>query len=100
MGWAENERKRNIVPIGSQPIQSRKFQKNSKKFKKSKNIIMASFKSETRWDRLRMREKKYSRSDSFQPNTEQEIPKKQQKNAKNQKTLLWLYFDPERGGTG
>ena len=44
---------------------------------------MPSFKSETRWDRLRMREKKYSRSDPFQPDPEQGIPRKSKKNSKN-----------------
>ena len=44
---------------------------------------MASFQAKMGRDRLRMREKKYSRSDPFQHDPEQGIPKKQQKNAKN-----------------
>ena len=39
-GQAENERKKIIVPIHSNPTQNREFQKKSKKFK---NVVMASF---------------------------------------------------------
>ena len=34
MGQAENERKKKIVPIYSNPTRNREFQKNSKKIKK------------------------------------------------------------------
>ena len=61
---------------------------------------MASFQAKTGWERLRMREKKYSRSDPFQHDPEQGFPKKQPKIAKNQKTLLWLYFNQEWDRTG
>ena len=44
---------------------------------------MASFQAKTGRGNLRMREKKYSRSDPFHHNLEQGIPKKLQKNAKN-----------------
>ena len=47
---------------------------------------MASFQAKTGWERLRQRENKNYCSDQFLPNQEQRIPKKQQKNFKNQKT--------------
>ena len=44
---------------------------------------MALIQAKTVWDRLRMIQKKCNRSDPFQPNPEQGIPEKYQKNSKN-----------------
>ena len=57
MGLANKEKKKIIVPIGSYPTRNRKFQKKAKKFKKLKNIIMASFQAKTGWETPRKREK-------------------------------------------
>ena len=65
MGPAEIERKMKIIaPIHSISTRNRAFQKN---IKKVKNIIMASFQAKTAQERLRMWEKKNSRSDTLQP---------------------------------
>ena len=61
---------------------------------------MASFQSKTGWKMLRKSENKNYRSDQFLPDLEQRIPKKQQKNSKNQKTSLWLLFKPKQVGKG
>ena len=42
----------------SYPTRNRKFQKNSKKFKKSENTIIASFRTKLGWEKLRKRENK------------------------------------------
>ena len=57
--------------------------KIAEKFKKIKNIIMTSFQAKTGQERPRKKEKKNYRSDQFQPNQEQKITKKWQKNSKN-----------------
>ena len=44
---------------------------------------MASFQAKTGQERPRKKEKKNYRSDQFQPNQEQKITKKWQKNSKN-----------------
>ena len=49
-----NAKKKVIIPIHSNPTQNRDFQKNSKKWKKIRNIIVASFQAKTGRDRLRM----------------------------------------------
>ena len=51
----------------SYPTHNRKFQKNSKKFKKLENTIIASFPAKIGWKRPRKREnkKKKNRSDVF-----------------------------------
>ena len=78
---AEDERKKKLLV---RSIQTRpgigNSRKIAKKFRKIKNINMASFKAKTRRDRLRMRGKKNYHSDPFKPDSEQGIPKKQQKN--------------------
>ena len=61
---------------------------------------MASFQSKTGWKMLRKSENKNYHSDQFLPDLEQRIPKKQQKNSKNQKTSLWLLFKPKQVGKG
>ena len=82
-GKAENERKKNIiVPIHSNTTRNREFQKIAKKFKRLKNIIMASFEGKTRRDRLRMREKKNC-SCEFQANPKYRILKNIAKKFKN-----------------
>ena len=44
---------------------------------------MASFQAETGWETSRKRENKNYHSDQFQPDPDQRISKKQQKNSKN-----------------
>ena len=51
---------------------------------------MASFQAKIRWKMQRKRQNKNYRSVSFLPGPSQKIPKKQQKNSKNQKIPLWL----------
>ena len=48
----------------------------------------------------RERDKKNFRSVSFLPDPQQKIPKKQQKNSKNQKLPLWLLVKPKLDGKG
>ena len=45
IGWKGREREKIkiIIPFRSYPTRNKKFQKNSKKFKKLKNTIMDSF---------------------------------------------------------
>ena len=65
-------------------VLTRRVIENSKKiatkFKKLKNIIMATFQAKIDWKMLRKRENKNYRSVSFLPEAKQKIPKKQQKN--------------------
>ena len=58
---------------------------------------MASFQAKISWERPRKREKK-NRSDEFLPVIENS--KKIVKNSKNQKTQLWLLFEPKYIGDG
>ena len=73
MGQAEIERKIK-KQLSFWSIQSRPgigiSKKLAKKFKKLKNINMASFQAKTGRGRLRIWEKKNSRSDLFQPDPE------------------------------
>ena len=55
---------------------NRKFQKNSKKFKKLENTIIASFPAKIGWERPRKRENKKNHPDGFLPDPENEIQKK------------------------
>ena len=69
IGWERQKREKIkiIVPFRSYPTWWRKFQKNSKKFKKLKKItIMASFQAKIVWKRLRKIENKNYRSVPFQ----------------------------------
>ena len=75
--------KKKIVPITSYLTRNRKLKRNRRKFKKFKNIVMASFQAKTGQESQRKKEKKNYRSDQFQPNQEQKITKKWQKNSKN-----------------
>ena len=54
----KDEKKKNTVLMYSYPTRNRKFQKNSKKFKKSENTIIASFRTKLGWEKLRKRENK------------------------------------------
>ena len=73
-----------------------------KKFKKLKNIIMASFQVKTGWVKLWVMQKKKSyRSNPFQPGPKYGFPKKQQKMEKKKKeTSLWLHFKPKQDVIG
>ena len=86
MGWERPKKreKKNYRSNQFLPYQEQKIKKKiAKKFKKLKNIIMASFEVKIGEERPRKRERKNYRSDQFQPNQEQKITKKQQKNSKN-----------------
>ena len=50
-GWERpgKREKKIIIPISSYPTCNSEFQKNRKKFKKLKNIIIASFQAKTGW---------------------------------------------------
>ena len=61
---------------------------------------MASFQAKTSWERSRKSENKNYRSYQFLPDPEQRIPKKSEKNSKNQETSLWLLFKPKQVGKG
>ena len=83
-GQAKNEREKNIlVPIHSNPTRNREFQKNSKKIQKIKKHHYGFFPTQNRMGEAENMRKKNSRSDPFQPDLEQGIPKKQQKISKN-----------------
>ena len=56
-----------IVSFRPYPMRNRKFQTNSKKIKKLKNTIMASFKAKIRGETSRTGENKNYRSVPFQP---------------------------------
>ena len=65
-----------MVPISSYLTRPKEFQKNSKKFKKLKNTIMASFQAKTGCERPKKSENKNYRSDQFLPDPLKRIPKK------------------------
>ena len=56
-----------IVPFRSNPTRNRKFQKNSKKFKKLKNTIIDSIQAKIGWNSLRKIENNNYSSVPFQP---------------------------------
>ena len=56
---------------------------------------MASFQAKIGWKRLRKRGNRNHRSVPFLPDLLEKIPKKQQKNSKDQKIPLWLHFRPK-----
>ena len=62
------------------PTWNRELKKQQKKLK---NSTMASFQAKIGWEKARKRENNKNRSDEFLPDSEQRIPKKQQKNSKN-----------------
>ena len=57
---------------------------------------MASFQAKIGWKMPRKRKNKNYRSVPFLRDTQQKIPKKQQKNSKNLKIPLWLPFKPKQ----
>ena len=76
IGW-KRMRKREIkiiVPFISYPTRNRKFQKNSKKFKKITNTIVASLQAKIGQRKPRKRENKNSHSVPFLPEALQKIP--------------------------
>ena len=60
---------------------------------------MASFKAKIGW-KWGLNENKNYHSIRFLPNALQKIPKKQQKNYKNLKILLWFHYKPKQVGKG
>ena len=58
---------------------------------------MAAFTARIGWKGSRKKENKSCRSLSFQPNAEQKIPKKQQKNSKKFKTTIMAPFQATIG---
>ena len=57
---------------------------------------MASFQAKIGWKWMKNRENKNYHYVSFQPDAQQKIPKKQQKNSKNQKIPLCIVFKPKQ----
>ena len=98
MGIAEYEKKKNLFRVRSYPTQFRKFQKNSIKIKKLKNIISALFLAKTEWERLRMSKRKFS----FRVRSNPTWSRKFQKNSiKFQKTKKHhSNFISSQNGTG
>ena len=69
--------------------------KDSKKFKKLKNPVMASFQAKIGWKRRRKRENKNCLSVPFLLDGKYKIPKKEKKNKKIKKIPIWLHFMPK-----
>ena len=86
MGW-ERPRKREKKNYRSNqflPYQEQKIKKKiAKKFKKLKNIVMASFQAKMGGERLRKREKKIIVPINSYPTKNRKLKKKLQKNSKN-----------------
>ena len=72
----EREKINIFFPFRSYPTGNRKFQNKTKKIKKSKNTIVASFQAKIGWKRPRNGENKNCRSVSFPLDAQQKIPKK------------------------
>jgi len=70
IGWEMPRKRKNkiVFPFHSYPTGNIKFQKRRRKFKKSKNTIVASFQAKIGWKRPRNRENKNYPSLSFPPN--------------------------------
>ena len=66
-GMSKNKEKKNRYDEFLPDPEQRILKKQQKKFKKLKNIIMASFQSKTGWKMLRKSENKNYRSDQFLP---------------------------------
>ena len=58
---------------------------------------MVTFQAKIGWKRSRKRKNKNYRFVSFLPNAQQKIPKKQQKNSKNQKNTILASFEAKIG---
>ena len=61
---------------------------------------MASFQAKHGWKMPGKREYKKYHSVSFLPDAKQKIPKKQQKNSKNEIIPLWFHFKQKQVGKG
>ena len=61
---------------------------------------MASFQAKIGWKIPRKCENKNYRSVPLLPDAQYKIPKKQQKNSKNEKIALWPYFKTKQVGKG
>ena len=61
------EKKKNFLPMRSNPTRVRKLKNKCKKILKLKNIIQASFQEETGMDRPKNRERKQFPSYPFEP---------------------------------
>ena len=69
IGWKRLRKRENKINVlfHSCSTRNRKFQKNSKKFKKLRNTFRASFQAKIEWGRRRKRENKNCRSVPFLP---------------------------------
>ena len=86
--------------MSSYPTRNRKFQKNSKKIQKIKKHHYGFSSSQNRLGKAEKERRKKNRSNKFLTDAKQKNRKKQLKNSKNQKTLLWLLFEPKYVGEG
>ena len=77
MEKAEKERKQKLLfrSVPTQPVRENS-KKTTKKPKKLKNTVVASFQSKIGWKRLRKRKNKNYRSVTFLPDGLEKIPKK------------------------
>ena len=90
----EREKIKKTIPMGSYPTGNQKFQKNSKKIQKFRKHHHTFISSKNRMGKAEQERKKKKKNhfDGFLPDREQQIPKKQQKNSKIQKTPSYLLF--------
>ena len=95
--WMRNRENKNSNSISFLHV-IENSNKTAKKLKKLKNMVVASFQAKIGWKRLRKRENKNYHSVSFLHDALQKIAKKQEKNSKNSKILLQLYFKPKQVG--
>ena len=89
IGWKRPRKKKIkiIVSFRSYTTRNRKFQKNSKKIQKVKNIIMASFQEKIGWKTQGKRENKNCRFDLFHS-----YPTRNKKIQKNSKKIQQYHF--------
>ena len=69
-GWKRLTKRenKNCRSVSHHPTRNRKFEKKRRKFKKSKDTIVALFQAKISWKRPRNRENKNCRSVLFPPN--------------------------------
>ena len=84
--------------MGSHPTRNRKFQKNSEKIQKIRKHHHSFISIQKKLGKVEKEREKKNRSNWFQPDPKQKIPKKQQKNSKNLKTPSQLIFKPKQVG--
>ena len=84
MEKTEKEIKKKLLfrSVPTQPV-TENSKKITKKLRKLKNTIIASFQAKIGWNRLRMRENKNYISVTFLPDVLEKIPKKSKKAKKN-----------------